>query len=49
MTRRWRCTAGVLFSKRTALRAARPRLIHCSVSGYGDGGSYRSKKAYDLL
>ncbi|MCU1526462.1 MAG: CoA transferase, partial [Frondihabitans sp.] len=26
-----------------------PRLIHASISGYGRGGSYESKKAYDLL
>ena len=32
-----------------ALRAARSRLIHCTVSGYGAEGPYRSKKAYDLL
>jgi crotonobetainyl-CoA:carnitine CoA-transferase CaiB-like acyl-CoA transferase len=32
-----------------ALRAARPELIHCSISGYGPDGPYRSKKAYDLL
>ncbi|MGW4029637.1 CaiB/BaiF CoA transferase family protein [Streptomyces sp. NPDC004838] len=31
------------------LRAARPELIHCSISGYGPEGPYRSKKAYDLL
>ncbi|MFI6362287.1 CaiB/BaiF CoA transferase family protein [Nocardia sp. NPDC050630] len=31
------------------LRAARPALIHCSISGYGPDGPYRSKKAYDLL
>jgi itaconate CoA-transferase len=31
------------------LRAAHPRLITCSVSGYGDGGPYTDKKAYDLL
>ncbi|MEU0532304.1 CaiB/BaiF CoA transferase family protein [Amycolatopsis tolypomycina] len=31
------------------LRARRPELIHCSISGYGPGGPYRSKKAYDLL
>lgn len=31
------------------LRADRPRLIHCSISGYGEGGPYASKKAYDLL
>lgn len=31
------------------LRAARPELIHCSISGYGPTGPYRSKKAYDLL
>jgi crotonobetainyl-CoA:carnitine CoA-transferase CaiB-like acyl-CoA transferase len=32
-----------------ALRAAHPRLIVCSVSGYGDSGPYRDRKAYDLL
>jgi len=26
-----------------------PRLIVCDVSGYGDGGPYSDKKAYDLL
>lgn len=26
-----------------------PRLIHTSISGYGTGGSYEHKKAYDLL
>ncbi|MBK1787121.1 CaiB/BaiF CoA transferase family protein [Prauserella cavernicola] len=31
------------------LRAARPSLIHCSISGYGPSGPYRAKKAYDLL
>ena len=31
------------------LRARHPRLICCSVSGYGPDGPYRSKKAYDLL
>jgi itaconate CoA-transferase len=33
----------------TALRARHPRLICCSVSGYGADGPYASKKAYDLL
>jgi len=32
-----------------ALRAAYPRLITCSISGYGDDGPYRDLKAYDLL
>jgi itaconate CoA-transferase len=32
-----------------ALRAQRRRLICCSVSGYGDDGPDRLKKAYDLL
>ncbi|MGH3086181.1 MAG: CaiB/BaiF CoA transferase family protein [Rubrobacteraceae bacterium] len=28
---------------------AHPHLIHCSISGYGEGGPYTHKKAYDLL
>jgi crotonobetainyl-CoA:carnitine CoA-transferase CaiB-like acyl-CoA transferase len=32
-----------------ALRARHPRLIVCDISGYGDDGPYRDKKAYDLL
>ncbi|MFD2416446.1 CaiB/BaiF CoA transferase family protein [Amycolatopsis pigmentata] len=31
------------------LRTARPELVHCSISGYGPGGPYHAKKAYDLL
>ena len=31
------------------LRRRHPRLITCSVSGYGSGGPYQHKKAYDLL
>ncbi len=31
------------------LRAAHPRLIVCTMSGYGSSGPYRDKKAYDLL
>lgn len=31
------------------LRAANPRLITCSISGYGDEGPFRDLKAYDLL
>jgi itaconate CoA-transferase len=31
------------------LRAEDPRLIHCAISGYGEGGPYAQKKAYDLL
>ncbi len=32
-----------------ALSAAHPGLIVCDISGYGDNGPYRDKKAYDLL
>lgn len=32
-----------------ALHAQHPRLIVCDISGYGDDGPYRDKKAYDLL
>ncbi len=33
----------------TTLRAQHPRLIVCDISGYGNDGPYRDKKAYDLL
>lgn len=32
-----------------ALRARNPRLITCSISGYGDAGAFRDMKAYDFL
>ena len=32
-----------------ALHAQHPKLIVCDISGYGDDGPYRDKKAYDLL
>ncbi|KUJ69425.1 carnitine dehydratase [Streptomyces albus subsp. albus] len=32
-----------------ALRARHPALITCEITGYGDTGPYRDKKAYDLL
>src|SRR3954468_19933547 len=31
------------------LRRDHPRLIVCSVSGYGDSGPYAARKAYDML
>lgn len=31
------------------LHARYPSLVSCSISGYGEGGSYADKKAYDLL
>ena len=31
------------------LRASNPRLVTCSVTGYGDDGEYRDMKAYDML
>lgn len=32
-----------------ALSSRLPKLIVCDISGYGDGGPYTEKKAYDLL
>ena len=34
---------------RERLRKDYPKLIMCSISGYGDSGPYAQRKAYDLL
>src|SRR5262249_45184369 len=41
--------AGRLGAAPEPLRARHPRLIVCTVSGYGMRGPFASKKAYDLL
>jgi itaconate CoA-transferase len=41
--------AGRLGTAPAVLRARYPRLIVCTVSGYGSTGPYADKKAYDLL
>ncbi|MBT6077637.1 MAG: CoA transferase [Oceanospirillaceae bacterium] len=33
----------------TDLHSINPRLIVCNISGYGEGGPYQDRKAYDLL
>ena len=43
------CAAARMGLSFEALHARHPRLIVCDISGYGDDGPYRDKKAYDLL
>jgi itaconate CoA-transferase len=42
-------SAGRLGFGAEELRAEHPPLVYCSISGYGEGGPYTKKKAYDLL
>src|SRR5690349_9878500 len=41
--------AGRLGLGGAALTSRYPRLIHCSISGYGEEGPYATQKAYDML
>src|SRR5215213_6418659 len=42
-------SAGRLGLGAERLRGEHPRLVYCSISGYGENGPYTHKKAYDLL
>jgi itaconate CoA-transferase len=44
-----RGSAGRLGFSAERLRGEHPRLVYCSISGYGENGPYTHKKAYDLL
>jgi crotonobetainyl-CoA:carnitine CoA-transferase CaiB-like acyl-CoA transferase len=41
--------AGRLGFGASELRERHPGLVYCGISGYGEGGPYTKKKAYDLL